>query len=311
MLDACEASDAEKKTRAEEDRGGERGFILIPVLLALSILGLIAIALTRTVTLDVKMNANLLRYTEAETMADGLARLAIQYLVVNSPGSVRIGQFRLDGTPVACRLGSDIVTISVLDTAGQIDINLASKDILERLFVGIDLPPDDAARLAAAVIDFRDPDDVTLIDGLSELGAYQDAGLAHGPKNAPFATVGELDQVLGMTPAIMARIRPLVTVYSRMRGIDTSVASPEVLALPLPSVVVPRSATRSYVVRVAVRHARSARFTRETVIELTSRAPSGFLIKEWNRIDDDPNISRLDRGSDAGSCLDDVLRIEQ
>ena len=56
----------------------------------------------------------------------------------------------------------------------------------------------------------------------AESAAYQAAGLGHGPKNAPFETITELDQVLGMTATLLDRLRPLVTVYARQAGIVES-----------------------------------------------------------------------------------------
>ena len=38
------------------------------------------------------------------------------------------------------------------------------------------------------------------------------------PTNSPFESVGELQRVLGVTPALMARIAPSLTVYSRQAG---------------------------------------------------------------------------------------------
>ena len=53
------------------------------------------------------------------------------------------------------------------------------------------------------------------------------------PTNAPFEAVGELQRVLGMTPALMASIADSLTVYSRQRGINPATASRDVLlALP-------------------------------------------------------------------------------
>ena len=61
----------------------------------------------------------------------------------------------------------------------------------------------------------------------------QAAGRKYRPANAPFETTGELQRVLGMTPALYARIADSITVYSRQGGINTQTASRDVLlALP-------------------------------------------------------------------------------
>ena len=113
--------------------------------------------------------------------------------------------------------------------AGLVDLNAASPALLEWLLRGLGVAPDRAAALAAAIVDFRDEDDIPSING-AESTAYRAAGLAHGPKNAPFETVMELDQVLGMDVTLLGRLRAVTTVYSRQRGIDGAVAPREILS---------------------------------------------------------------------------------
>ena len=52
----------------------------------------------------------------------------------------------------------------------------------------------------------------------AEEAAYRAAGLPWGPKNAPFETVEELQQVLGMTADIYKRVAPSLTTYSGEAG---------------------------------------------------------------------------------------------
>ena len=77
--------------------------------------------------------------------------------------------------------------------------------------VGVD--PAKAQSLADAIADFRDPDDLPRLHGAEEAD-YRDAGLAWGPTNAPFQTVEDLQQVLGMTADIYRRVAPDLSVYS-------------------------------------------------------------------------------------------------
>ncbi len=116
--------------------------------------------------------------------------------------------------------------IVINDVAGLVDLNAASLALLEWLLHGLGVAPDRAAALAAAIVDFRDDDG---ING-AESAAYRAAGLAHGPKNAPFETVMELDQVLGMDAALLGRLHAATTVYSRQPGIDGAVAPHEILS---------------------------------------------------------------------------------
>ncbi|WP_045835015.1 type II secretion system protein GspK [Hyphomicrobium sp. 99] len=295
-------------TRAQPstDDRAESGFILVPVLFTLALLALASIVLTRTVATDMKANANLLGAAEVEELSDGITRLTIRYLLSKSVDIDRLGVFRLNGTPVSCAVGNAVATISVNAVAGLIDINLGPYEVLETLFSH--LGADNPKGLAAAVIDFRDGDNETTPGG-AEAAEYEAAGVAHGPKNAPFVTVGELDQVLGMTPQVLALARPLVTVHSKHPLPDAALASPEVAALSLPTQLFNRSDTRPIRIRVSVRSSRNAAvsFTREAAIFLEARVPGGFLLKDWQK-SEQPVDGSLNFGSaELDSCVDSVL----
>ena len=127
-----------------------------------------------------------------------------------------------------------IVAVATDETA-KIDLNAASETLLRGLFGNVGgADADAAARLADAVIDWRDPDDLKRPNG-AESADYAAAGAKTGPANAPFETVGEVARVLGMTPAIYSRVVGSLTVHSRQPGINPQTASREVL-LALPGV---------------------------------------------------------------------------
>ena len=282
------------------------GFILIPVLWVLGFLALVTAILTRTVATDIKASANLLARTQSEVLSDGLARLAIRYASLTPHDGNSLGAFALDGTPANCSTGKFIATVSIASTVGLIDINTATADTLERLFAGIGAA--NPAGLAAAVIDFRDPDD-EVTPGGAERAEYAAAGLAHSPKNTFFTTAGELDQVLGMTPELFARARPLITTNSRLTTPDVTLASQDLLAMSFPSDLSVQQRTRYLRVTVSVRHANNPRqYTREAILLLENRVRGGFLVKGWERIAQHigPATARIDASSLPG-CLDTLL----
>ena len=258
------------------------GFILIPVLWVLGLMALVTAILTRTVATDVKANANLLYRTQGEVLSDGLAQLAIRYALANPIDGVALGSFTLDGRPVGCSVDRHIAAISIASTAGLVDLNTATLDTLEKLFIGIGAPQ--PANLAAAVVDFRDPDNEPLPGG-AEIAEYEAAGLAHGPKNAPFLNVGELDQVLGMTPELFARARPFITTTSGLLSPDVTLASPDILALGFPADLSNSQRTRYLRITVSVRRVdRTRLYSREAVLLMESRVRGGFLLKGWERV---------------------------
>ena len=89
--------------------------------------------------------------------------------------------------------------------------------------------PDVAETVAAAIVDWRDPDDLTQPRGGAEDPQYAAAGLPWGAKDAPFETVAEVEQVLGMTPALYARLAGHLTIFSGLPIADARVATGAVL----------------------------------------------------------------------------------
>ena len=106
------------------------------------------------------------------------------------------------------------VEVAIRDEAGKIDLNAANHDLLLGFFVALGEPRDTANRLAGAIMDWRDPDSLTQPAGGAEDGDYSAVGLAWGAKDAPFDTVAELEQVIGMRPALYASAAQYLTVYS-------------------------------------------------------------------------------------------------
>lgn len=274
------------------------GFVLIMVLWLLALLAVMVIALTNTVRLDVQAKTNLLARAQAEALADGVtfavaARLMEQ--LAGAPGPA----LTPNGVPARCALDGNAVDILVTDVAGLIDLNAAPVELLARVIAGVGVPVERAGELAAAIVDFRDFDDEPLPVG-AEAKEYRAAGMPFGPKNAPFETVDELDQVLGMTPAILARLRELVTVHSRSPGLDVQLAPPAlVMALAGPEhgtadgiggaraqlagqfVTPGGSRSRTQIVTVGVATANGGHFRRRTVVEVSAASALGFAIREW------------------------------
>src|SRR5262249_3196648 len=97
--------------------------------------------------------------------------------------------------------------------SSKVDLNQASETLLTALFQLAGVSQGRAQSLAAAVADFRDPDDQRRVNG-AENKQYQSAGLSWGPKNSPFQSIDELQQVLGITPEIYRNVVDNITVYA-------------------------------------------------------------------------------------------------
>src|SRR6266446_8897520 len=89
--------------------------------------------------------------------------------------------------------------------------------------------PDAASALVDRIRDFTDGDHIKRLNG-AEDEDYRLAGVGYDAKDAPFDSVAELEQVLGVTHELFRRVEPFVTVYTGLNGINPLTASREVLA---------------------------------------------------------------------------------
>jgi general secretion pathway protein K len=190
----------------------DEGIALIVVLWMLVLLSIIAAVLSLELHSSTGIARNMAENAAARVAADAGIQRAILDLGA-STGATDARRFRTDGTVYAWRFSNGTVQISVRDEASKIDLNTAPEALFAALFASVGVDRGKALSLADAIADFRDTDNLRHPSGAEE-AEYRDAGLAWGPKNAPFQTVEELQQVLGVTPEIYQRVAPDLSVYS-------------------------------------------------------------------------------------------------
>ena len=118
-----------------------------------------------------------------------------------------------DGRPYEFDYEGSRIHIEILDESGKIDLNTADDTLLQSLFTSTGIDLDTATALSDSIQDWRDNDDIPRPRG-AEIDAYKSAGLSYGPRNAPFQTDSEVQQVMGMNYDIYQRIEPAITIYS-------------------------------------------------------------------------------------------------
>lgn len=161
-------------------------------------------------------------------VAEAAARAGLEYALTRLTHTEPQRQWRPDGRPYPWRYGDADIEIVVIDENGKVDLNQAEIPLLTALLRAIDVDQELAGRLAAAIVDWRDTDLLTQPAG-AEDADYAAAGLLYGAKDAEFESIAELEQLLGMTPAIYARLAPHVTIYSGRSQPEPAFASAEVL----------------------------------------------------------------------------------
>jgi len=211
-----------------KSRSGQRGVALVMVLWILLLVTISTSAYTLMARMDQLEAHTILSGTRARLAAEAGMNLAL--LSLRDPDET--ARLVPDGRPNEIRYQDTVVEVQVTDERGKLDINAADEQTLFRLLTGHGLDPDAAVLLAAAIEDWRDPDEVERANG-AELTSYEAAGLAVGPGNRPFMMTEELLQVIGMPWELYKKMEPGLTVYSNAGQPDPAYAPVEaLLAMP-------------------------------------------------------------------------------
>ncbi len=211
-----------KPIRRNGASSSEQGFVIVAVLWLLAALALLAVIFSV--------------YLSNSARALALNDSALQTEALVSAG-IELAAYRLqlgadDARPVQgafqVRLNGAGLSVSFLTEAARVDLNAAPKELLAGLLTALGASEDDAKEGADRIIAWRTKP--TSEDGGKEEALYSASGRAYSPRQAPFAHVNELALVLGLSPALVERALPFVTVFSGASGVDVLVAAPEVIA---------------------------------------------------------------------------------
>lgn len=186
-----------------------RGIVLLMVLWVIVLLTVLVSSYVQSASTEGQQARFMLNTTQARYAAEAGMHRAI-FELYNPTTDMR---WKGDGRPYEINFEGANVTIQIVDETGKIDINSSGQDLLATMFERAGVEPLRAKKLAGAVVDWRDGDDLVSIDG-AEKGEYISAGRKTGPRNQYFVTVSELQQVLGMDYDLFQRIEPMVTITS-------------------------------------------------------------------------------------------------
>ena len=160
---------------------------------------------------------------------DQAARAGLEYALLRLGDADPETRWIPDGRRYDWSFNGVPVEVRVVDESGKVDLNVADQALLASLLGVLGADPEQAGRLAAAIADWRDPDDLGQVAGAAEDPQYAAAGLPYGAKDAPFEAVSELELILGMPDALAARMAPHVTVHGGLSQPDQRYAGGEVL----------------------------------------------------------------------------------
>ncbi len=246
----------------------QRGFALLIVLWTLVLLALLVAQFTTTGRTEVQVAANLRANAVTEAAADGAVFEAIMKLVQ--------GAWVADGRSRMLRVGDATVDVRIRNQARKVNPNTAPAPVIQALLGNLGVDAGKAAALARAIVDWRSNSAQSLSGG-TKLSQYQAARLPYGPANQLFDNVDDIGLVVGMTPAILARMKPFISIYRE--------GDPQELG-DLPATVEAASAAPSgdgwffgssgrvmvVMIDATAVGAKGGRFTRQAVIRLRAEA---------------------------------------
>jgi general secretion pathway protein K len=197
----------------------DRGFVLVAtlwLLAALATLVSIWAVYMRDAAVIGSLREDELKIEAAERSAVALTALRIAGF---APGEAPpVGAFRF-------ALRDARIDVAFVTESARVDLNGAPQAMLTKLFAALGANADEAAAIAGNVVAWRKG-----TSGGADADAYRAAGRSYAPRHAPFQDVLELSLVLGVTPGLMRRALPYLTVNNPSGQVDVRAADPLVLA---------------------------------------------------------------------------------
>lgn len=204
---------------------GARGAALVLVLWLIALLT----ALIGAFALSARVEHLQQRVTGDDAIGQEHARAGLEYALHRLQPRLDQPAWVPDGRRYRWSFDGRRIDLRVLDENAKINLNLADATLLSGFLQAMGEDTAQARQLAAAILDWRDADNLKQPGGGAETAEYQAAGLPYGARNARFETLGELQRVLGVDAALYARLEPMLTLYSRQSRPDPRFAAGPVL----------------------------------------------------------------------------------
>lgn len=206
-------------------RASQRGVALLLVLWACTLLAILLggyAALARTEGLQA-------RYQFAHTRAHYAAEAGLMRALYQLHNPLVKQRWVGDGRLYRFQYDHVAIEVTAVNEGGKVDLNTASPEVLQALFQAAGMDPQQARPLAAHVVEWRSAPGPAG-ERSEQQAAYVAAGRDYSPRHGPFASVEELQMVLGMTPAIYREVAPVVTIWAGNASPDPNTAPPLALA---------------------------------------------------------------------------------
>ncbi|MCG7993978.1 MAG: type II secretion system protein GspK [Candidatus Thiodiazotropha taylori] len=203
-----------------------RGVALILVLWMVALLTIIAASFSTQSKVESRLAGNSKDALQAKLLAESGFSRAVMELMVISPQQ----RWNFNGQLYPLQMAQGELEVSIRNASGLLDLNKASSDQLNRLFVLISDDPEERNALVDRLHDWRDADDLRRLNGAEDKD-YRAAGYDYATAGKDLTSLEELAYVMGFDAARVNRLRPYVTLNSDTATVDYRFASEQLTAL--------------------------------------------------------------------------------
>ena len=277
-------------------RHGEAGYAMVAAVVAMALLAMMSLALIDSARGSSAATVASIERARLMAATDGGIAYAVDRLA--APQSER---WSLDSRPHRLALGGARLIITVEDERGKVPINQLTEEQMRALFEAIGVGGAALDIAVDSLLDWLDDDDDARPDG-AEAAYYAARGIV--PRNGALRSVDELSVVRGITPAMIDRLRPEVSVArDTINGFDDRHARPLALAVMSGSAIANAAAIsrarelagdrvaidlagnesltgRPLSIRLDAYGPGAARLLRRVVIELTGRRVPAYIVRQ-------------------------------
>ncbi len=183
---------------------GERGYAMVAAVAGIALFASLALVLVTGTRGGVVMVGAECDRAEANAAVDAGLAMALSGLVDGGP----VGAWPIDGRVRSETFGRAKLLIRIEDERGKLPINLLEEIQIGRMLERAGLRGERLSNAADSLNDWLDDD-----DQLRPAGAERDWYASRGivPRNGPLVSLEELAAIRGFDPALVERLRPIVT----------------------------------------------------------------------------------------------------
>jgi general secretion pathway protein K len=258
-----------------------RGFALVIVLWTLVLLSFVMTHMIAAGRTETRIAANFVANADAETQADGAVLETVFRIMDMSDAHWDVG----DGQHVL-RMNQAKAAIAIVSEDGKVNPNSASAQMLAALMVATGAKQAQAAALAKAMLDWRQTDDNNDKAAMErKLAQYRGARLDYGPPAAPFESLDEIGKVIGMTPDLLSRLKPNLSLFQNgepQPAIATPAVAKALKSLAQPPVPPNADIQQTVSIYAQVTTDRGGHYRRHAVVRIDPPASQTYSVLLWD-----------------------------